>query len=133
MLVRRNPNNQAIAIGEFVNYRFTNSPLPLALPLHRRFLRICLTRRPRAADWPVAGSDAVTRAATGYSKGRPPPRWRVCPRRPAHRYTPRILRAMAASAQYSVTVRVELDARKEPLGKLTAQIARPAARFSRSI
>ena len=30
---------------------------------------------------------------------------------------------MAASAQYSVTVRVELDARKEPLGKLTAQIA----------
>ena len=29
---------------------------------------------------------------------------------------------MAASAQY-VTVRVELDARKEPLGKLTAQIA----------
>src|SRR4051812_14430769 len=32
-------------------------------------------------------------------------------------------RAMAASAQYSVTVRVELDARQEPLGKLTAQIA----------
>jgi hypothetical protein len=32
MLVRRNPNNQAIAIGEFVNHRFTNSPLPLALP-----------------------------------------------------------------------------------------------------
>src|SRR5262245_54511646 len=31
-------------------------------------------------------------------------------------------RAMA-SAQYSVTVRVELDARQEPLGKLTAQIA----------
>jgi malate dehydrogenase (oxaloacetate-decarboxylating) len=31
-------------------------------------------------------------------------------------------RAMAASAQYSVTVRVELDARQEPLGKLTAQI-----------
>jgi malate dehydrogenase (oxaloacetate-decarboxylating) len=31
--------------------------------------------------------------------------------------------AMAASAQYSVTVRVELDARQEPLGKLTAQIA----------
>jgi malate dehydrogenase (oxaloacetate-decarboxylating) len=30
---------------------------------------------------------------------------------------------MAASAQYSVTVRVELDARQEPLGKLTAQIA----------
>jgi malate dehydrogenase (oxaloacetate-decarboxylating) len=30
---------------------------------------------------------------------------------------------MPASAQYSVTVRVELDARKEPLGKLTAQIA----------
>src|SRR5262245_60988771 len=30
---------------------------------------------------------------------------------------------MAASAQYSVTVRVELDARKEPLGRLTAQIA----------
>jgi malate dehydrogenase (oxaloacetate-decarboxylating) len=28
-----------------------------------------------------------------------------------------------ASAQYSVTVRVELDARQEPLGKLTAQIA----------
>src|SRR6476661_7025688 len=32
-------------------------------------------------------------------------------------------RAMPASAQYSVTVRVELDARQEPLGKLTAQIA----------
>src|SRR5690348_5419070 len=32
-------------------------------------------------------------------------------------------RPMAASAQYSVTVRVELDARQEPLGKLTAQIA----------
>ena len=30
---------------------------------------------------------------------------------------------MAASAQYSVTVRVELDARQEPLGKLTAPIA----------
>src|SRR4051812_42670098 len=30
---------------------------------------------------------------------------------------------MAASAQYSVTVRVELDARQEPLGKITAQIA----------
>jgi malate dehydrogenase (oxaloacetate-decarboxylating) len=30
---------------------------------------------------------------------------------------------MPASAQYSVTVRVELDARQEPLGKLTAQIA----------
>ena len=30
---------------------------------------------------------------------------------------------MAASAQYSVTVRVELDARQEPLGKLTGQIA----------
>ena len=30
---------------------------------------------------------------------------------------------MAASAQYSVTVRVELDARQEPLGKLTAAIA----------
>src|SRR5918999_781024 len=32
-------------------------------------------------------------------------------------------RPMAASAQYSVTVRVELDARQEPLGKLTAKIA----------
>src|SRR6187551_3289124 len=31
---------------------------------------------------------------------------------------------MAASAQYSVTVRVELDARQEPLGKLTGQIAK---------
>jgi malate dehydrogenase (oxaloacetate-decarboxylating) len=30
---------------------------------------------------------------------------------------------MAASAQYSVTVRVELDARQEPVGRLTAQIA----------
>src|SRR5256886_7064071 len=30
---------------------------------------------------------------------------------------------MPASAQYSVTVRVEVDARQEPLGKLTAQIA----------
>ena len=30
---------------------------------------------------------------------------------------------MPASAQYSVTVRVELDARQEPLGKLTAAIA----------
>src|SRR3954453_8166044 len=30
---------------------------------------------------------------------------------------------MAASAQYSVTVRGELDARQEPLGKLTAEIA----------
>jgi len=30
---------------------------------------------------------------------------------------------MPASAQYSVTVRVELDARQEPLGKITAQIA----------
>ncbi|MGZ5308525.1 MAG: malic enzyme-like NAD(P)-binding protein [Solirubrobacterales bacterium] len=30
---------------------------------------------------------------------------------------------MGASAQYSVTVRVELDARQEPLGKLTGQIA----------
>jgi malate dehydrogenase (oxaloacetate-decarboxylating) len=30
---------------------------------------------------------------------------------------------MAVSAQYSVTIRVELDARKEPLGKLTASIA----------
>src|SRR5215216_863813 len=30
---------------------------------------------------------------------------------------------MAASAQYSVTVRVELDARQEPLGRITAQIA----------
>ena len=30
---------------------------------------------------------------------------------------------MAASAQYSVTVRVEFDARQEPLGKLTASVA----------
>ncbi len=30
---------------------------------------------------------------------------------------------MAVSAQYSVTIRVELDARHEPLGKLTASIA----------
>src|SRR5918999_3524952 len=30
---------------------------------------------------------------------------------------------MPAQAQYSVTIRVELDARKEPLGKLTAAIA----------
>src|SRR5207342_2380800 len=30
---------------------------------------------------------------------------------------------MAVSAQYSVTIRVELDARQEPLGKLTAAIA----------
>jgi malate dehydrogenase (oxaloacetate-decarboxylating) len=30
---------------------------------------------------------------------------------------------MAVSAQYSVTIRVELDARQEPLGKLTASIA----------
>src|SRR3954454_25304237 len=30
---------------------------------------------------------------------------------------------MAVSAQYSVTIRVELDARQEPLGKLTGQIA----------
>jgi malate dehydrogenase (oxaloacetate-decarboxylating) len=30
---------------------------------------------------------------------------------------------MAVSAQYSVTIRVELDARKEPLGRLTASIA----------
>src|SRR6188472_1057269 len=30
---------------------------------------------------------------------------------------------MAVSAQYSVTIRVELDARKEPLGRLTAAIA----------
>src|SRR3954449_7016875 len=30
---------------------------------------------------------------------------------------------MPVSAQYSVTIRVELDARKEPLGKLTAAIA----------
>jgi malate dehydrogenase (oxaloacetate-decarboxylating) len=30
---------------------------------------------------------------------------------------------VAVSAQYSVTIRVELDARKEPLGKLTASIA----------
>src|SRR6478736_3723531 len=30
---------------------------------------------------------------------------------------------MTVSAQYSVTIRVELDARKEPLGKLTAVIA----------
>src|SRR6202000_1621209 len=31
--------------------------------------------------------------------------------------------AMPVSAQYSVTIRVELDARQEPLGKLTAAIA----------
>ena len=31
--------------------------------------------------------------------------------------------ATSVSAQFSVTVRVELDARQEPLGKLTAQIA----------
>ena len=47
---------------------------------------------------------------------RPPPRAAPAGRAP---YAPR---AMAASAQYSVTVRVELDARQEPLGKLTAQI-----------
>ena len=43
--------------------------------------------------------------------------------RPGRTGVDRMLRAMAASAQYSVTVRVELDARQEPLGKLTAQIA----------
>jgi malate dehydrogenase (oxaloacetate-decarboxylating) len=34
-----------------------------------------------------------------------------------------IRRPMPAQAQYSVTIRVELDARQEPLGKLTAAIA----------
>jgi malate dehydrogenase (oxaloacetate-decarboxylating) len=34
-----------------------------------------------------------------------------------------IARPMPAQAQYSVTIRVELDARQEPLGKLTAAIA----------
>jgi len=34
---------------------------------------------------------------------------------------------MAVSAQYSVTIRVELDARQEPLGKLTASIAEAGA------
>ena len=33
------------------------------------------------------------------------------------------MRTLAVSAQYSVTIRVELDARQEPLGKLTAVIA----------
>jgi len=33
------------------------------------------------------------------------------------------VRTLAVSAQYSVTIRVELDARQEPLGKLTAVIA----------
>ena len=38
---------------------------------------------------------------------------------------------MAASAQYSVTVRVELDARQEPLGKLTAAIAEAGGALQR--
>ena len=46
--------------------------------------------------------------------------------------TPHKIRSMAAvpsvSAQFSVTVRVELDARQEPLGKLTAQIAEAGGR-----
>src|ERR1700753_4220784 len=36
---------------------------------------------------------------------------------------------MAVSAQYSVTIRVELDARQEPLGKLTAAIAEAGGEF----
>src|SRR5689334_9986444 len=65
--------------------------------------------RSLAPSWPVFGPF-----------GRRPPaiqsRWP-----PTRRAYP--VGAMAASAQYSVTVRVELDARQEPLGKLTAQIA----------
>jgi len=36
---------------------------------------------------------------------------------------------MSTSAQYSVTIRVELDSRKEPLGKLTAAIAEAGGRL----
>src|ERR1044072_8424547 len=36
---------------------------------------------------------------------------------------------MAVSAQYSVTIRVELDARKETLGKLTAATAEAGAQL----
>src|ERR687892_260978 len=56
------------------------------------------------------------RPAIGVHRGRRSPLGAALP-------APYPSRAMAASAQYSVTVRVELEARQEPLGKLTAQIA----------
>src|SRR5947207_13541118 len=61
----------------------------------------------RAAIWATAPSFSL--APPGRSGFLPPLR--------------RILRPMPAQAQYSVTIRVELDARQEPLGKLTAAIA----------
>jgi malate dehydrogenase (oxaloacetate-decarboxylating) len=51
---------------------------------------------------------------------------RGCPRRrpgAGGSYDAAPLASPSVSAQFSVTVRVELDARQEPLGKLTAQIA----------
>jgi malate dehydrogenase (oxaloacetate-decarboxylating) len=38
---------------------------------------------------------------------------------------------MAVSAQYSVTIRVELDARQEPLGQLSAAIAEAGGQLQR--
>ena len=72
----------------------------------------CETKSPQrnlAAERPAGESpQAGSRPAVGRRAPAPRP----------HRIT-----AMPVSAQYSVTIRVELDARQEPLGKLTAAIA----------
>ena len=81
------------------------------------FLRPCGdTRRPAARRISPSPESAGVEGA-------------VDERSPGARPTPAGVResdsiaAMAVSAQYSVTIRVELDARQEPLGKLTAGIA----------
>ena len=90
-------------LARSLRHTASKAPTPVPLPIHCRVRPLPLlsspaVRRPRP-------SSPVFRA-TGPLSSAPYPS-----------------RAMPASAQYSVTVRVELDARQEPLGKLTAQIA----------
>ncbi len=84
--------------------------------------------RREARDLPIAGAVARFGPHTGLKGAK---RWDFAPystgsgrcrRQRTHKIT--LMPAIpSVSAQFSVTVRVELDARHEPLGKLTGQIA----------
>ena len=88
---------------------------------HNSVLPLCHFR-----DAPIGVDALVAHIATNapIALDSPPCRPARSPRRwPGGHAESDSIAAMAVSAQYSVTIRVELDARQEPLGKLTAAIA----------
>ena len=101
MLRRRDACHPGIRIGGFFVYRANKSP----------------NRRISPPHCPGAPNQAASKRQTTLRPATPRP-----PRAPSAIYLAAVASA-SVSAQFSVTVRVELDARQEPLGKLTAKIA----------